>query len=163
LFDDEHVAVVPPSHPWASRPFVTLAEIASEPLYLFSRSIENSFIVRKVLRPAGLTPSHATHLQLSEGIIEMVKAGMGATGSASRSRPPWRRRTRPSASPRPVFRKRMRSPQRCRFHALHGGIIRLLIKQGPASRRHAPPGDGLVAARGVCVICVICGLRRASA
>jgi LysR family transcriptional regulator for metE and metH len=79
LFDDEHVAVVPDSHPWAARPFVTLEEIAREPLYLFSRAIENSYIVRRVLRPAGLTPSNAVHLQLSEGILEMVKAEMGAT------------------------------------------------------------------------------------
>jgi LysR family transcriptional regulator for metE and metH len=79
LFDDEHVAVVPLSHPWASRKFVTPDDIAREPLYLFSRSLENSFIVRKVLRPAGLTPANATYLQLPEGIIEMVRAGMGAT------------------------------------------------------------------------------------
>ena len=79
LFDDEHVAMVPVSHPWASRKFVTPDDIAREPLYLFSRSLENSFIVRKVLRPAGLTPANATYLQLPEGIIEMVRAGMGAT------------------------------------------------------------------------------------
>lgn len=79
LFEDEHVAVVPLSHPWSRRPFVTLAELAAEPLYLFSRSIDNSFIVRKVLRPAGLVPAHAIHLQLSEGIVEMVKAGLGTT------------------------------------------------------------------------------------
>lgn len=79
LFDDEHVAVVPRSHRWASRAFVTPEEIANEPLYLYSRAIENSFIVKKVLRPAGLEPAHVTYLQLPEGIIEMVKAGMGAT------------------------------------------------------------------------------------
>ena len=79
LFDDEHVAVVPASHRWATRPFVTPEEIAAAPLYLFSRSLENSFVVRQVLRPAGLTPAHVTYLQLPEGIIEMVKAGMGAT------------------------------------------------------------------------------------
>ena len=79
LFDDEHVAVVPASHRWATRPFVTPEEIAAEPLYLFSRSIENSFVVKHVLRPAGLAPAHITYLQLPEGIIEMVKAGMGAT------------------------------------------------------------------------------------
>ena len=79
LFDDEHVAVVPASHRWASLPYVSPEEIASEPLYLYSRSIENSFIVRKVLKPAGLEPAHVTYLQLPEGIIEMVKAGMGAT------------------------------------------------------------------------------------
>jgi len=79
LFDDEHVAVVPASHRWAARPFVPPEEIAAEPLYLFSRSIENSFVVKHVLRPAGLQPAHITYLQLPEGIIEMVKAGMGAT------------------------------------------------------------------------------------
>ena len=79
LFDDEHVVVVPASHRWARRPFVEPEEIASEPLYLYSRSIENSFIVKKVLKPAGLAPAHVTYLQLPEGILEMVKAGMGAT------------------------------------------------------------------------------------
>jgi LysR family transcriptional regulator for metE and metH len=79
LFDDEHVAVVPASHRWARRPFVTPADIAGEPLYLYSRSIEHSFIMRHVLRPLGLTASHVTYLQLPEGILEMVKAGMGAT------------------------------------------------------------------------------------
>jgi len=79
LFDDEHVAIVPASHRWAARAFVTPEEIAAEPLYLFSRSIENSFVVKHVLRPAGLEPAHITYLQLPEGIIEMVKAGMGAT------------------------------------------------------------------------------------
>jgi LysR family transcriptional regulator for metE and metH len=79
LFDDEHVAVVPTSHRWAARPFVTPEEVAAEPLYLFSRSIENSFVVRHILRPAGLEPAHVTYLQLPEGIIEMVRAGMGAT------------------------------------------------------------------------------------
>jgi LysR family transcriptional regulator for metE and metH len=79
LFDDEHVAVVPASHRWAARAFVTPEEIASEPLYLYSRSIENSFIMRQVLRPLGLAPAHVTYLQLPEGILEMVKAGLGAT------------------------------------------------------------------------------------
>ncbi len=79
LFDDEHVAVVPASHPWARRPFVTPEDIANEPLYLFSRAIDSSFVVRKVLRPAGVEPRHVTYLQLSEGILEMVKAGLGTT------------------------------------------------------------------------------------
>ncbi len=79
LFDDEHVAVVPAAHRWASRAYVEPEEIAEEPLYLYSRAIENSFIVRRVLKPAGLEPRHVTYLQLPEGILEMVRAGMGAT------------------------------------------------------------------------------------
>ena len=79
LFDDEHVAVVPPSHRWAQRSFVTPDELAQETLYLYSRSIDHSFIVQKVLRPAGIEPRHVTYLQLTEGIIEMIKAGLGAS------------------------------------------------------------------------------------
>jgi LysR family transcriptional regulator for metE and metH len=152
LFDDEHVAVVPSSHRWASRPFVTPEEIANEPLYLFSRSIENSFIVRKVLRPAGLAPSHATYLQLPEGIIEMVKAGMGATvlpkwsiGHALASGEitavritkagvfrKWYAVTLADVTPTPFMDE----------------FIRLLIKQAPSSRRpvRRPLRTGLVAA-----------------
>ena len=79
LFDDEHVVLVPRSHRWAARAFVEPEEIANEPLYLYSRAVENSFLVRRVLRPAGIEPAHVTYLQLPEGIIEMVKAGLGAT------------------------------------------------------------------------------------
>ena len=77
LFDDEHVAVVPPAHAWAARAFVTPEELVTEQLYLYSRSIDDSFIVQKVLRPAGIELQRVTYLQLTEGIIEMVKAGHG--------------------------------------------------------------------------------------
>lgn len=79
LFDDEHVAVVPASHRWATRAFVTPDEIAGEPLYLYSRSLEQSFLMRQVFRPLGLAPARVTYLQLSEGILAMVRAGMGVT------------------------------------------------------------------------------------
>jgi LysR family transcriptional regulator for metE and metH len=79
LFDDEHVAVVPASHRWATRSFVTPDEIAAEPLYLYSRSVEHSFLMRQVFRPLGITPGRVTYLQLSEGILAMVRAGMGVT------------------------------------------------------------------------------------
>jgi LysR family transcriptional regulator, regulator for metE and metH len=79
LFDDEHVAIVPASHRWAGRPFLTPGELVTEQLYLYSRSIDDSFIVQKVLRPAGIALQRVTYLQLTEGILEMVKAGMGAS------------------------------------------------------------------------------------
>jgi len=141
LFDDEHVAVVPNSHRWAARPFVTPEEIAAEPLYLFSRSIDQSFVVRKVLRPAGFEPKHATYLQLSEGIIEMVNAGLGASvlpmwsvAGALASRDikavritregvfrKWYAVTLSDSPPTPFFEE----------------FIRLLIEQAPAPRRSA--------------------------
>jgi LysR family transcriptional regulator for metE and metH len=141
LFDDEHVAVVPRSHRWATRPFVTPTEIADEPLYLFSRSIETSFVVRNVLRPAGLEPRHVTHLQLPEGIVEMVKAGMGATVL-----PKWSIAPALSSAIRAVritkhgvFRKWYAvTLQDVAPTPFMEEFVRLLIKQAPVSRQPAP-------------------------
>lgn len=141
LFDDEHVAVVPASHRWAAQPFVTPEEIAGEPLYLFSRSTDNSFIVRNVLRPAGLTPRNVTHLQLPEGIIEMVRAGMGATvlphwSIASALRAGGIRAVRITS--RGVFRRWYAvTLVDVRPTPFMEEFVRLLIKQAPASRRAA--------------------------
>ena len=141
LFDDEHVAVVPRSHRWASRPFVTPEEIASEPLYLYSRSIENSFIVKKVLRPAGLVPAHATYLQLPEGIMEMVKAGMGATVL-----PRWSITHSLATNDIKAIRITKTGVFRKWYAVTLSGVpptpfmeefIRLLAKQGPAAKRPA--------------------------
>lgn len=147
LFDDEHVAVVHPGHAWATRSFVTPEELVTEQLYLYSRSIDDSFIVQKVLRPAGIELQRVTYLQLTEGILEMVKAAMGASVL-----PKWSianviasgdikgiRITRAG-----VFRK---------WYAVTLGngapapfveeFIRLLIKQGPAARKVVRRPHGL--------------------
>jgi LysR family transcriptional regulator, regulator for metE and metH len=141
LFDDEHVAVVPPSHRWASRPFVTPEELAGEPLYLYSRSIDHSFIVQKVLRPAGLEPRQVTYLQLTEGIIEMVKAGLGVSvlpkwsiGHVLASQDVKAIRITKSG----VFRKwYAASLSDVQLTPFTEEFIRLLIKQGPPAKRAA--------------------------
>lgn len=147
LFDDEHVAVVPASHRWASRPFVNPEEIANEPLYLYSRSIENSFIVKNVLRPAGLAPAHVTYMQLPEGIIEMVKAGMGTTVL-----PKWSIASNLASNGITAVRITKAGVFRKWYAVTLGDVtptpfmeefIRLLIKQGPASRRPSRRQVGL--------------------
>jgi LysR family transcriptional regulator for metE and metH len=141
LFDDEHVAIVPPAHPWAGRAFLPLAELVTEQLYLYSRSIDDSFLVQKVLRPAGLELPRVTYLQLTEGILEMVKAGMGvsvlprwsivnaiAAGDVQPIRitlpgvfRKWYAVTRSDVPPTPFLQE----------------FLRLLVKQGPTSRTPA--------------------------
>ncbi len=141
LFDDEHVAVVHASHPWASRSFITPEQLVREQLYLYSRSIDDSFIVQKVLRPAGVALQRVTYLQLTEGILEMVKAGMGVSVL-----PKWSivnvlssgeikavRITRTG-----VFRKWFAATLRdVPTTPFVEEFVRLLIKQRPAARRQA--------------------------
>jgi LysR family transcriptional regulator for metE and metH len=139
LFDDEHVAVVAPSHAWARQAFVTPEELVTEQLYLYSRSIDESFIVQKVLRPAGIALQRITYLQLTEGILEMVKAGMGVSVL-----PKWSIVNPIAAGDIKAIRITRAGVFRKWYAATLSGtaptpfveeFIRLLIKQGPAAKK----------------------------
>jgi LysR family transcriptional regulator, regulator for metE and metH len=141
LFEDEHVVVVPPAHRWSTRPFVTPEELADEPLYLYSRSIDHSFIVQKVLRPAGIEPRRVTYLQLTEGIIEMVKAGLGTSVL-----PKWSIAHVLASHDVKAIRVTKAGVFRKWYAVTLSDVaptpfteefIRLLIKQGPAAKRGA--------------------------
>lgn len=79
LFEDEQAAIVWPGHPWTRRAFVGAEDLAEASLLLYSRSLDDSMVVRTVLQPAGLTPTRVTFIQLTEALVEMVKAGAGVT------------------------------------------------------------------------------------
>jgi LysR family transcriptional regulator for metE and metH len=76
LFSDELVAVVAPGHPLAGRPWLRAADFAGENLILYT-SPEESTAFQKLLVPAGVTPRQVSEIQLTEAIVEMVKAGLG--------------------------------------------------------------------------------------
>jgi LysR family transcriptional regulator for metE and metH len=71
------VVIVSPDHPLASRPYVSAKDFASEHLLVYALPKEELTIYQKVLIPAGVTPNHASRVELTEAIIEMVKAGLG--------------------------------------------------------------------------------------
>lgn len=77
LFEDEHAAIVPPDHPFASRAFVRPEDFATERLLLYSGSPDDSFTIREILRPAGVEPERVSFVMLTEAILEMVKARLG--------------------------------------------------------------------------------------
>jgi len=79
LLTDEHVAIVAASHSWASQEFVTPQQLGSETLLLYSPSPDESFTVRRILDPAGVQPARLRFVQLTEAIIEMVRAGLGVS------------------------------------------------------------------------------------
>jgi len=141
LFDDEQVVVVASSHPLARRPFVAPRELVDEQLFLYSRSIEESFTVQKILRPAGVEIRRVTYLQLTEGILEMVKAGMGISVL-----PEWSIANAIAAGDITALRINRAGVFRTWYAATLDGIpatpfmkdfIRLLSKQGPAASTSA--------------------------
>lgn len=77
LFTDEMVVIVSPDHPLASRAYVNAKDFASEHLLVYSLPKEELTIFQKVLSPAGVSPKHVSRMELTEAIIEMVKAGLG--------------------------------------------------------------------------------------
>ena len=79
LFEDELVAVVPPSHPFAKRAFVDPDDFAEEHLIIYKAERGNSYIFTKVLNPAGVEPARVSQVPLTEAILELVKAGLGVS------------------------------------------------------------------------------------
>ena len=76
LFEDELLVIMSPSHRWAGRAAVELADFAEETLIIYPPK-EESTMLQRVLLPAGVTPKALQQVQLSEAIIELVRAGLG--------------------------------------------------------------------------------------
>jgi LysR family transcriptional regulator for metE and metH len=80
LFNDEVVLAVHPRHPLTGRPFVRPEDLAGETLLTYSPKEESTFYQRYLL-PAGVTPV-VQQVQLTEALIELVKAGLGVAALA---------------------------------------------------------------------------------
>ena len=78
LFDDEMVVVMPPDHRLAGAGFVAAEELAHEHLILYTSGTESS-VLQNVLRPAMVEPRQISRIQLTEAILELVRAGIGVT------------------------------------------------------------------------------------
>ncbi len=77
LFDDELVVIVDPRHALAARPFARLEDLATETLLTYGPK-EDSWVYQRLLVTAGVTPP-VQQVQLTEAVIEMVKAGLGVS------------------------------------------------------------------------------------
>lgn len=77
LFRDEMVAVVAPDHPWARRRFVDAEDFADQHLLSFRLKRSESTLFTEVLEPAGISPRQVSHVELTEAILELARAGLG--------------------------------------------------------------------------------------
>ena len=76
LFDTEMVVIVAPRHALATQPYVRVEDFADETLIIYPPKEESS-VYQEVLVPAGVRPAELQQIQLTEAIIELVKAGLG--------------------------------------------------------------------------------------
>jgi LysR family transcriptional regulator for metE and metH len=77
LFTDELCVVVAPGHRLAGRAFVRAEDFAQEHLVMYNLNERDSTLFQEILLPAGVRPARVTTMQLTEGIVELVKAGHG--------------------------------------------------------------------------------------
>jgi LysR family transcriptional regulator for metE and metH len=77
LFRDEMLAIMPATHRLAGKPFVRPADLAGETLFMYATPDE-SYVYEKLLHPAGVQPVWK-QVQLTEAILELVRAEMGIT------------------------------------------------------------------------------------
>jgi len=79
LFSDELAVILPPGHALARRRFIRAEDFAAENLFLYDVDKENSTLFQEVLFPARVSPKSFARVQLTEAILEMVRAGLGIT------------------------------------------------------------------------------------
>jgi LysR family transcriptional regulator, regulator for metE and metH len=77
LFEDELVAILSPRHPLAGRASLKPADFAAEHLITYSVDEADLTIFQEFLLPAGVRPAKVSQIQLTEAIVEMVKANLG--------------------------------------------------------------------------------------
>lgn len=75
LFGDEFVAIVPPDHPWAGRPWVEIEEFAEQNYIMYNIPDEESTNFQMLFKHR--RPPRVYKITLTEAILEMVKAGLG--------------------------------------------------------------------------------------
>ena len=79
LFEDELVAVVAPTHPFAKRTYIDPEDFAEEHLIIYKADRSDSYTFNRILTPAGVEPARVSQVPLTEAILELVKAGLGVS------------------------------------------------------------------------------------
>jgi LysR family transcriptional regulator for metE and metH len=77
LFMDEMVAITASDHPLAARRWISPRQLAEQHLLIYSSVPEESFVLRRVLAPARLTPARLSFIMLTEAMVELARAGVG--------------------------------------------------------------------------------------
>ena len=79
LFQDELVAVTPPTHPISTLEFVEAEAFRDEVYITYSLTPESGFERERFMEPAKIFPRRTLKVELPDAILELVRAGMGVS------------------------------------------------------------------------------------
>jgi len=79
LFRDELVVAMAPSHRLSRASHVEASDFAGETLITYRVEKKDLTVYERVLKPAGVAPARWIKMELTEAILELVKAGQGIT------------------------------------------------------------------------------------
>ena len=85
--EDHLVAVVPSTSALATRPTVTVADMAAHPYLGASFETQPGFELRELFGPAGIAPTHVTRIESLDFLLRLVAEGHGVTIQPSASVP----------------------------------------------------------------------------
>ena len=146
LFTSDLVTVVAAGHRLAGRRFLRAADFAGERLLRYAIPRQSSTLLRDILEPAGVELEADETVELTEAIVELVRAGRGIAVLPEWIAAPWTQRGELVAVPirEPAARRRWAAWTRRRAdpHAL-ALVAALRRLQLPGTRtRAATTGNG---------------------
>jgi len=143
LFEDELLVIMAPNHRLAGRAVVEPHDLADETVIIYPPK-EESTLLQRVLIPAGVTPRALQQVQLSEAIVELVKAGLGVATMARWAVDPYVRvgALRTARLTRKGFRRRWDAVmlRDMAGTAFAKDFIDLIVRRSPV--RAEPSGSG---------------------
>lgn len=77
LFQDEMYALVPKDHEWTKKKYLVAKDFEDQQVIIHSFPLESVTLFTQVLIPERVQPKNVIQVQVTEAIIEMVKAGLG--------------------------------------------------------------------------------------
>lgn len=77
LFEDELVAVVSPTHRFSARSYLRAEDFSEENLFTYNLPVSENAVYQKFLVPRMVKPRVVSPIELTEAIIELVKANLG--------------------------------------------------------------------------------------
>jgi LysR family transcriptional regulator for metE and metH len=140
LFRDEQVIVVRSDHRLARKRHIEPQDLADEHVIFYGAPLKHLSFYQEVLMPAGVTPRKVSHIQLTEAIVEMVRANVGITVLARWAAAPYLadgRLVGVRVTSRGVARQWYAATIRQEPVPLHLREFTQLIKPGPAASEEA--------------------------